>query len=49
MLTLFQIATLDLGDIVRGSIHAEPWLAVFFLPFIVLVGFGITNVFITVV
>lgn len=49
MLTLFQIATLDWGDIVRGSIHAEPWLAFFSLPFIVLVGFGITNVFITIV
>lgn len=49
MLTLFQIATLDWGDIVRGSIHSAPWLAFFYLPFIVLVGFGITNVFITVV
>ena len=49
MLTLFQIATLDWGDIVRGSIHAQPWLGLFFFPFIVVVGFGVTNIFITVV
>jgi hypothetical protein len=46
MLTLFQIATLDWGDIVRGSIHTGPWLALFYIPFIVAVGFGVCNIFI---
>lgn len=48
VLTLFQIATLDWGDIARGSILTEPWLALFFIPFIITVGFGVTNIFITV-
>ena len=49
MLTLFQIATLDWGDIVRGSIHTGPWLALFYIPFIVAVGFGVCNIFIVAI
>lgn len=49
MLSLFQIATLDWGDIVRASVMAEPWLALIFITFIVVSGFAVSNVFITII
>mmetsp|Transcript_16408 Transcript_16408/g.30641 ORF Transcript_16408/g.30641 Transcript_16408/m.30641 type:complete len:283 (+) Transcript_16408:319-1167(+) len=49
MLSLFQIATLDWGDIVRASVMDEPILAVAFISFILATGFAVSNVFITII
>ena len=49
MLSLFQIATLDWGDIVRASVMDEPLLAIIFICFILATGFAVSNVFITII
>ena len=49
MLSLFQIATLDWGDIVRASVMDEPALAIVFILFILATGFAVSNVFITII
>ena len=46
MLSLFQISTMDWGDITRASIEVEPLLAPLYVFFILCVGFTLSNIFI---
>jgi hypothetical protein len=41
MLSLFQISTMDWGDIARASIDVEPLLAIFYIIFILFTGFAV--------
>ncbi len=47
--TLFQMSTLDWGDIARASMKVEPWLFLPYLFFILVTGFSVVNIFITII
>lgn len=47
-LTIFQITTFDWSDIARSFIK-EPYIIVFIILYIFIVGFGVSNIFITVI
>ncbi|CAD7934746.1 unnamed protein product [Amoebophrya sp. A25] len=49
MLTLFQIGTMDWGDIARASIDRRPVLALFFFAYLLVVGYALANLFIGLV
>lgn len=48
-LTWFEIATLNWGDCTRPYIYHTPALAIPFLLYLMIVGFGISNIFITII
>lgn len=49
MLSLFQMSTMDWGDIARASIETEPLLAPLYIIFLLYMGFAVSNLFIALI
>jgi hypothetical protein len=49
MLSLFQISTMDWGDIARASISTSPILAPIYILFLLYMGFAVSNLFIALI
>jgi hypothetical protein len=49
LLSLFQMSTMDWGDIARASIVKFPWLAPFYIVFLLYMGFAVSNIFIALI